>query len=102
MPSPQVQEWLNDGTHLRDDLLGQMEKLEAQRVELERLLNERQSELNLLARILDRADDQKSAGGGGEEKAEEGSDDPFNPNFNAKAVAGSKGQPKEQWHAGMS
>lgn len=98
MPSPQVQQWLNDGTSLRDDLLAQMEKLEAQKHELDRLLGERRFELNLLARILDRADDEKS----GEAKAEPGSDDPFNPAFNAKAATGVKSQPKENWHAAMS
>ena len=97
MPSPQVQQWLSDGTSLRDDLLAQMEKLEAQRHELERLLGERRFELDLLARILDRADDEKS-----EDKPEAGSDDPFNPKFNAKAGTGVKEQPRDTWHAGMS
>ncbi len=95
MPSPQVQQWLEEGSSLREDLLAQMEKLEAQRHELEHMLSERRSELNLLARILDRADDDKHDG--------PGSDDPFNPNFNSKAaVGGQKVGPKETWHAGMS
>ena len=58
MPSPQVQNWLEEGSQLRDDLLAQMEKLEAQRHELDQMLNERRSELSLLARILDRADNE--------------------------------------------
>jgi hypothetical protein len=98
MPSPQVQQWLNDGTSLRDDLLSQMEKLEAQRQELDKLLGERRFELDLLARILDRADDKPDAS----PRKEGGSDDPFNPNFNAKAVKGAKEQPKDTWHAGLS
>jgi hypothetical protein len=98
MPSPQVQQWLNEGTSLRDDLLGQMEKLEAQRQELDKLLSERRFELDLLARILDRADDAKSG-----HPKDDGSDDPFNPKFNAKASGPAKEQPKKDtWHAGMS
>lgn len=102
MPSPQVQQWLSDGSQLRDDLLGQMEKLESQRMELDRLLGERRNELNLLARILDRADGgEEKPGGNGQ--GEKGSDDPFHPQFNAKAAAGAavKDQPRENWHAGM-
>lgn len=93
MPSPQVQQWLEEGSQLREDLLAQMEKLEAQRHELEQMLGQRRAELNLLAHILDRADD---------EPAEPGVDDPFNPNFNSKASASPKSQPKEAWHAAMS
>lgn len=96
MASPQVQQWLSDGTSLREDLLAQMEKLEAERQELDKQLQEHRQELNLLGRILDRADKP------GEEPVEQGSDDPFNPNFNAKAAGGVKNQPKEAWHAGLS
>jgi hypothetical protein len=102
MPSPQVQQWLNDGTSLRDDLLGQMEKLETQRQELDHLLSERRFELDLLARILDRADNEKSGDDKSQAKEEEGSDDPFHPKFNAKAGSGAKEQPRDTWHAGMS
>lgn len=101
MPSPQVQQWLTDGTSLRDDLLGQMEKLETQRQELDHLLSERRFELDLLARILDRADNEK-ADKPGAAKEEEGSDDPFHPKFNAKAGGSAKEQPRDTWHAGMS
>ena len=93
MPSPQVQQWLDDGSRLRDDLLADMEKLEAQRAELERLLHDKQLEMSLLARILDKAD--KPAEG----EAGDG-DDPLNPNFNAKAGGAHKNQqPREAWHA---
>ena len=94
MPSPQVQNWLEEGSQLREDLLAQMEKLEAQRHELDQMLNERRSELSLLARILDRADN--------EPPSEPAVDDPFNPNFTSKAGVSVKTPPKDVWHAAMS
>ena len=95
MPSPQVQNWLEEGSQLRDDLLAQMEKLEAQRHELDQMLNERRTELSLLARILDRADHEPAA-------SEPHTDDPFNPNFTSKAGVSVKGPSKDVWHAAMS
>ncbi len=99
MPSPQVEQWISDGTSLREDLLAQMEKLETQRQELDHLLAERRFELDLLGRILDRADKAKT--GGGSEDGQ-GSDDPFHPQFNAKAGVSVKEPPRDTWHAGMS
>ena len=95
MPSPQVQQWLDDGSRLREDLLADMEKLESQRAELERLLQEKNLEMSLLARILDRAD--KPVQG---EERDPGSDDPFSPHFNkAGSASGAKNPPREAWHA---
>ena len=93
MPSPQVQQWLDDGSRLREDLLADMEKLETQRTELERLLQEKQLEMSLLARILDRADKPAEDG-----EAAPGNDDPFSPHFN-KAATATKHPPREAWHA---
>lgn len=94
MPSPQVQNWLEEGSQLREDLLAQMEKLEAQRHELDQMLNERRTELSLLARILDRADHEPAP--------EQTADDPFNPSFTSKAGVSVKAPSKDVWHAAMS
>jgi hypothetical protein len=95
MPSPQVQNWLEEGSQLREDLLAQMEKLEAQRHELDQMLNERRTELSLLARILDRADHEPAP-------AAPAIDDPFNPAFTSKAGVSVKTPSKDVWHAAMS
>ena len=91
MASPQVQQWLDDGSQLRDQMMKELEELEKQRQELERLVGEKKQEASVLARILEGADGKVSV------KEPAGA-----PSFDSKAGGGSvKGGSKDEWHPGM-
>ena len=90
MSSPQVQQWLDDGTRLADEMKKTLEDLEEQQRQLQEKLDTQRREVAVMLQVLERAahppDDDKIAGA----------------NFNSKAGSAShKGGSKDEWHPGV-
>lgn len=92
MSSPQVKQWLDDGTRLQEEMASALQALEDQQRELQEKLEAQRLEVAVMNQILERARNPDPS------MLEEAND----MSFNSKAGSpGMKNQKREEWHPGV-